>query len=100
MLGEVGSAGPTTEPETSSAQPTAVRVSSGFSCQARLVARRWRCYNGHQPGGVGMAAKAGDRIIVESEKVGKPPRDGEILEVIASPLGARYRVRWADGQER
>ena len=46
-----------------------------------------------------MAAKAGDRIIVESEKVGKPPRDGEILEVIASPLGARYRVRWADGHE-
>jgi len=46
-----------------------------------------------------MAAKAGDRIIVESEKVGTPARDGEILEVIASPLGVRYRVRWADGHE-
>ena len=29
-----------------------------------------------------MAAKAGDRIIVESEKVGKAPREGEILEAI------------------
>jgi hypothetical protein len=46
-----------------------------------------------------MAAKAGDRIIVESEKVGKPPREGEILEVITSPVGARYRVRWTDGHE-
>jgi hypothetical protein len=46
-----------------------------------------------------MTAKAGDRIIVESEKVGKLPREGEILEVIKSPLGVRYRVRWADGHE-
>ena len=46
-----------------------------------------------------MAAKAGDRIIIDSEKVGTPPREGEILEVIASPLGVRYRVRWADGHE-
>jgi len=36
---------------------------------------------------------------VESEKVGKPPREGEILEVIESPLGVRYSVRWADGHE-
>lgn len=46
-----------------------------------------------------MAAKAGDRIIVESEKVGTPPREGEILEVIASQLGVRYSVRWEDGHE-
>ncbi len=46
-----------------------------------------------------MAATAGDPIIVESEKVGTPPREGEILEVIESPLGVRYRVRWADGHE-
>jgi hypothetical protein len=46
-----------------------------------------------------MAAKAGDRIIVESEKVGKAPREGEILEAIESPLGVRYSVRWTDGHE-
>jgi hypothetical protein len=46
-----------------------------------------------------MAAKAGDRIIVDSEKVGRPPREGEILEVIESPFGDRYSVRWADGHE-
>jgi hypothetical protein len=46
-----------------------------------------------------MGAKAGDRIIVESEKVGTPPREGEILEVIDSPSGSHYRVRWADGHE-
>ncbi len=46
-----------------------------------------------------MATKAGDRIIVESEKVGTAPREGEILEVIESPYGIHYRVRWDDGHE-
>ena len=46
-----------------------------------------------------MSTKAGDRIIIESEKVGKPAREGEILELIKSTLGLRYRVRWADGHE-
>ena len=46
-----------------------------------------------------MAAQAGDRIVVESEKVGLPDRDGEILEVIPAPYGTRYRVRWTDGRE-
>jgi len=46
-----------------------------------------------------MIAKAGDRIIVESEKVGTPPRRGEILDVTESTLGVRYNVRWADGHE-
>jgi hypothetical protein len=46
-----------------------------------------------------MEAHVGDRIIVESEKVGQAPREGEILEVIESPFGTRYRVRWDDGRE-
>ncbi len=44
-------------------------------------------------------AKPGDRIVVESEQVGSPTREGEILDVIERPGGARYRVRWADGHE-
>ena len=46
-----------------------------------------------------MAGKVGDRIRIDSGKVGSPPREGEILEVIESPFRARYRVRWADGHE-
>ncbi|HEY6057096.1 MAG TPA: DUF1918 domain-containing protein [Candidatus Limnocylindrales bacterium] len=46
-----------------------------------------------------MTAKIGDRLVVESEKVGHPTREGEILEVIESPLGTRYQVRWDDGHE-
>lgn len=46
-----------------------------------------------------MAARVGDRIIVESEKVGTVAREGEIIEVIPSPLGEHYNVRWADGHE-
>jgi hypothetical protein len=44
-----------------------------------------------------MTAKRGDRIVVESERVGQKPREGEILEVVDSPLGPRYEVRWEDG---
>jgi hypothetical protein len=46
-----------------------------------------------------MVAKAGDRIVVESERVGQAAREGEILEVIDASYGIRYRVRWDDGHE-
>ena len=44
-----------------------------------------------------MDAKPGDRIIVESEKVGQPTREGEILEVSHTQFGVSYDVRWDDG---
>jgi hypothetical protein len=44
-----------------------------------------------------MDAKTGDRIIIESERVGQPDRAGEILEVTESPFGRNFRVRWDDG---
>jgi hypothetical protein len=46
-----------------------------------------------------MVAKIGDRIVVESEKVGVPPREGEILEVITHEVHTEFRVRWDDGRE-
>ena len=46
-----------------------------------------------------MTSKAGDRIIVESERVGTPSREGEILEVIEKDGVLRYRVRWDNGHE-
>jgi Domain of unknown function (DUF1918) len=46
-----------------------------------------------------MTGKIGDRIIVESETVGTPAREGEIIEVIEGEVGVRYRVRWSDGAE-
>ena len=46
-----------------------------------------------------MTARVGDRIVVDSEKVGQAAREGEILEVIEASYGTRYRVRWDDGHE-
>jgi len=46
-----------------------------------------------------MVAKVGDRILVESESVGTPTREGKVLEVISGEVGVRYRVRWEDGHE-
>ncbi len=37
----------------------------------------------------------GDRIVVESEKVGSPPRRGEVTAV----TGRMLAVRWEDGEE-
>ncbi len=46
-----------------------------------------------------MTASTRQRIVVESEKVGQPPREGDVLEVIEAPYGTRYRVAWDDGHE-
>jgi hypothetical protein len=48
---------------------------------------------------IGMVGKTRDRIVVESEKVGQPAREGEILEIIEASYGTRYRVMWDDGHE-
>jgi hypothetical protein len=46
-----------------------------------------------------MGAHVGDRIVIESEKVGVAERRGEILEIIAHELRPEYHVRWEDGRE-
>jgi hypothetical protein len=46
-----------------------------------------------------MVARVGDRIVVESERVGQAAREGVILEVIEASYGIRYRVLWDDGHE-
>ena len=43
-----------------------------------------------------MRAHAGDRIVVESERVAQPSRAG-VIEEILSEDPARVRVRWDDG---
>jgi hypothetical protein len=45
------------------------------------------------------SARPGDRLVVESERVGQPAREGEILAVHESPRGTGYDVRWDDGRE-
>jgi hypothetical protein len=42
-------------------------------------------------------ARPGDLIVVESEKVGQPAREGEILSVRESAYGPSFEVRWDDG---
>lgn len=43
--------------------------------------------------------KAGDRLLVESERVGRAARAGKILEVLKSAARIHYRIRWDDGHE-
>jgi Domain of unknown function (DUF1918) len=46
-----------------------------------------------------MDAHVGDRITIESNRVGGGQRSGKVVEVITSPGGNHYRVRWDDGHE-
>jgi len=43
--------------------------------------------------------RVGDRVSVESERIGQHARTGEILEVLGSGGGLHYRIRWDDGHE-
>jgi len=42
-------------------------------------------------------ARIGDRIVMDSGKVGVPARQGEILHVTPHEPHTEYRVRWDDG---
>ena len=46
-----------------------------------------------------MEAQVGARIVVEGNKVGQGRREGEVVEVMATPEPTHYRVRWSDGHE-
>lgn len=46
-----------------------------------------------------MAARPGDRIVIDSPQVGSLPREGEVLQVIQGEVNVSYRVRWADGHQ-
>lgn len=46
-----------------------------------------------------MEAHKGDRITVESNKVGGAIRAGEVVDVIHGSAGDHYVVRWDDGRE-
>ena len=47
-----------------------------------------------------MDARVGDRIVIESERVGQADRSGVITEILPSATGLRhYLVRWDDGHE-
>jgi hypothetical protein len=46
-----------------------------------------------------MDGKVGDRIVIGTDKVGQPAREGEILEVLDHETGTEFLVRWDDGHQ-
>jgi hypothetical protein len=41
--------------------------------------------------------RVGDRIVMESESMSQPPREGVIVEVLGAGDGTHYTVKWEDG---
>jgi hypothetical protein len=77
---KTGSKGPTTK-KTATSKKAVTKMDSGSKRAATATAR------------------AGDLIVIDSSKVGSPPREGEVLEVIQGEARVSYRVRWPDGHE-
>lgn len=46
-----------------------------------------------------MQANVGDQLVVESNRVGAPRQEGEIVEVHGDSGAPPYLVRWSDGHE-
>jgi hypothetical protein len=46
-----------------------------------------------------MEAKVGDRLVIESNRVGQARKVGEVLEVRGTNGEPPYLVRWTDGHE-
>ncbi len=46
-----------------------------------------------------MDVKPGDRIAIETERLGQPEREGEVLEIKQDGMHVTYRIRWDDGHE-
>jgi outer membrane biosynthesis protein TonB len=47
----------------------------------------------------GTTARPGDLLVIDSAKVGSPPREGEVLEIIQGEVSISYRVQWPDGHQ-
>ena len=43
-----------------------------------------------------MYARKGERIVIRSQHIGGPVREGEVLEVEHADGSPPYRVRWSD----
>lgn len=43
--------------------------------------------------------KVGDRVSIDSFKVGQPRREGTVEDVTEGLSGVRYRIRWEDGSQ-
>ena len=46
-----------------------------------------------------IEGKAGDRLVIQSERTGEPTREGVIVKVLKGMGGTHYIVRWNDGHE-
>ncbi len=43
-----------------------------------------------------MKATVGDKIVVDRQHIGEPPREAQVLAVEGADGAPPYRVRWAD----
>lgn len=46
-----------------------------------------------------VQARVGDELVIDNMELGRPPRRGEVLEVLGDGESVHYRVRWDDGHE-
>jgi hypothetical protein len=83
----------TTAKKTTAKETTAKKTTAKETRAKKTTARGQGATKPRKPAG------HGDLIVIDSPKVGSPPREGEVLEVIQGEVSVSYRVQWADGHE-
>jgi Domain of unknown function (DUF1918) len=81
----------TTAKKTTAKKTTAKKTTAKKTAAKKTAARGKGATKPRKP--------AGDLIVIDSSKVGSPPREGEVLEMIQGEVSVSYRVQWADGHE-
>jgi hypothetical protein len=80
-------------------KPAAKKMQATKKAPAAKTAKGSVARRSSPEGSTSTGAKPGDVIVIESEKVGSPPREGEVLEILHGRISVSYRVRWQDGHE-
>lgn len=81
------------------AKSKAPKKSAASKAAAKKSATKGKAARATPGPGSPASARVGDLIVIESEKVGSPPREGEVLEVVQGQVSVSYLVRWTDGHQ-
>lgn len=81
------------------AKSKAPKKSAASKAAAKKSATKGKAARANPRPGSPASARVGDLIVIESEKVGSPPREGEVLEVVQGQVSVSYLVRWTDGHQ-
>ena len=81
------------------AKKSAPKKKAGKAAKAKKAKEKRATAGTATKSAAGIEARRGDLIVIPSQRVGSPPREGEVLRIVQGEVSVSYEVRWADGHE-